>query len=919
MAMTETWLRPDLPNDLYSIPGYNLIRHDRVSRAGGVAFFVSEKLTCSVIDRNISDNMEYLLIKICLKHHSLGLATVYRPDNRSYSNLNCLSDIVASFYSCNVEGFIILGDFNVNLLGCQPSSEFLKELLDQHSCVQLVDKPTRVTESSESLLDLVITNIVDGRVSADVSDFCLSDHNAVLCSYNTSCKKPDTIYKPMRCFRSFNLEQFLEEASAIDWNCVYLLDSLEDKVDTFNACLLNLFDKYAPLQLIAVNNNRPKSPWFTDTLRILKRKKRRAWLRFVRTGTQSDRRLYCTLRNYYNGALLHEKRAYFSSHIEANKYNSRRLWQNFRRWNMTSTSTRAGPLPEHLWDPDLINDHFTTPPAEQPNDTPIDLDGVSSLNHTAGFVFHLPGMDEIRSGILRLKPNVIGPDGISGRMLQLSVPFIVPPLTHIINTSFERGSLPQQWKVSSTFPIIKASKRDKDAASLTDLRPITLLSNGLRVAEYVLYSQLTDYVEEHNLLPPAQSGFRRGYSTTSALCSTLDDIVTAVDLGQLTYLTLLDMSKAFDSVNFSLLSGKLRRLGISGSTLQWISSYLNGRSQFTTITTPQGSLRSECKPISSGVPQGSTLGPLLFSIYIADLPDSVHHSSVQLFADDIQLYISFAPHDEQSALQKINSDLSNIVAWTYDNCLVLNPNKCQSILLGSRHARSQAGDLNVTVGGVAIPLCDTVRNLGVVLDSGLTFTNNVSLLCRRAYFRLKQLLPFKLLLDRQTKLLLCESLVLSILNYGDLIYGPFVTLADNHRLQKIQNLCARFITPIPRFAHVTPYIRDLGCLKMQERRLLHYAVFLGRIILSERPSYLYNKIVRRSSLHDRNLRHVDNTLDIPNHSCSFFKCSFSYLSAYIYNNVLNKIPSSSAASIKKALKEWIITGDLEHKVDLSLF
>lgn len=767
-------------------------------------------------------------------------------------------------------------------------------------------------------LYLIITNFNNHYVSASVSDTCFSDHNVVFCSVEIMCERPAPVFKLLRSFRNFNSQQFLADASGIDWNRIYCLGSLEDKVDTFSRNLLLLFDKHAPLQIIKTNNSKPCSPWFTDTLRILRDKKRKAWSRYVRTGCQSDRQFYCTLRNFYNGALIHEKRAYYSTHIRANKNNARRLWHSFRKWNITPASNHHGFLPEHLRDPDLINNHFTTP-SFPPHDM-TDLDVVPPSSCTSNFDFHLPNMDEIRSGVLRLKPNVTGPDGISGRMLQLSVSFIVAPLTHIINTSFERSVVPQQWKVSSTFPILKSSKKADDTASLGDLRPITLLSNCLKVAEQALYLQLSSYIEEHDLLPPTQSGFRKGFSTASALCCTLDDAIAAVDRGHLTHLTLLDMSKAFDSVNFSILSKKLHNLGIRGPIFQWMLSYLNGRYQFTTVNTPHGFVCSESKPISSGVPQGSTLGPLLFSLYIADLPNSIHHCSTQLYADDIQLYISFAPHDYLAVQQKINSDLFNILTWAKDNCLVLNPDKCQSILLGSRHSRSLVGDFNITIGGVNIPCSDTVRNLGVVLDSELTFTNNISLLCQRAYFGLRQLLPFRFLLDSQTKFLLCESLILSLLNYGDLIYGPCITQADNQRLQRVQNLCVRFITSVPRFAHITPYIRDLSCLKMQERRFLHYVVFLCKILQSERPSYLFSKIAMRSSLHDLSLRHVDCTLDIPKHSSAFFKRSFSYLSAYIFNNVLSKILPCSIMTVRKTLREKIIADDLNgYNIDLSMF
>ena len=180
----------------------------------------------------------------------------------------------------------------------------------------------------------------------------------------------------------------------------------------------------------------------------------------------------------------------------------------------------------------------------------------------------------------------------------------------------------------------------------------------------------------------------------------------------------------------------------------------------------------------------------------------------------------------------MNSDLKNINEWLRINSLVINPSKCQGILFASRVNRCLTPALNIHIDGVQIPSQHLVKNLGVIMDSELSFSRNVSQICRKAYFSLKQLLPFKYLLDSQTKLLLCESLVLSLLNYGDIVYGPCISYADNQRLQKMQNLCIRFITYIPPFSHVTPYLRGLNCLRMRERRFVHFSCFLNSVLNS---------------------------------------------------------------------------------------
>lgn len=643
---------------------------------------------------------------------------------------------------------------------------------------------------------------------------------------------------------------------------------------------------------------------------------KKSWRKYLKTRQAADRLYYNSIRNYYNRALTHEKRAYFSSQIRTCQDNTKLLWKNFHRWGVR-TPTLPNFLPAHLQDPDLINNHFISSVlssnvshnSSYSSNSPKDLPNPE-------FRLSLPDIQDVCAHILKLKPGITGPDDISAKMLQLSLSFIAAPLTHIINVSFERGTVPQQWKQSLTFPILKKSA-DRSQVSLEDLRPISILPVCLKAAESIFYSQLSEYIETCNILPSVQSGFRKGYSATSSLCNLLDSVTSSIDSGHLTYLALLDLSKAFDSVDLTILVERLFECGVRGACLEWMSSYLNGRQQFTQILSSQGPVRSELKLITSGVPQGSVLGPLLFSLYLADLPNCLNHCSVHLFADDIQIYLSFPLCEISIAGSKINADLNGIVQWCSLNSLSLNPCKCQSILLGPRHARQQVDSVGVHILGTPIPLKDSIKNLGVVMDKDLTFSQNVSQLCQRAFFSLKQLLPFKFTLDSQTKLLLCDSLVLSILNYGDIVYGPYLSVADKRRLQKIQNLCIRFVTHVPPCSHVTPYLRSFNCLKLQERRFIHYTAFLNKIVQSGRPCYLSDKLCKRSASHNLNLRHVNLTFSIPSHSTSFFKHCFSYLSVYLYNNLLSKLPESSNASLKKTLRNGVLTESLS--IDINVF
>lgn len=204
-----------------------------------------------------------------------------------------------------------MGDFNVNLLGNRPSVRFLQQLLIQHNCIQLVENPTRVTDHSESLLDLLITNFDRCYSDTEVLSFGFSDHSAVSCSFSLRHERPRACFRTLRSFHNFQLDDFLSDASLIDWDRVYHIHSLDAKADYFAYNLLTLFDKYAPLKVVRVNSSKVRNPWFTGTLQILRKLVRGAWLKYVRSRLSSDRSYLANLRNYYNRALILEKRAQF--------------------------------------------------------------------------------------------------------------------------------------------------------------------------------------------------------------------------------------------------------------------------------------------------------------------------------------------------------------------------------------------------------------------------------------------------------------------------------------------------------------------------------------------------------------------------------------------------------------------------------
>lgn len=285
----------------------------------------------------------------------------------------------------------------------------------------------------------------------------------------------------------------------------------------------------------------------------------------------------------------------------------------------------------------------------------------------------------------------------------------------------------------------------------------------------------------------------------------------------------------------------------------------------------------------------------------------------------MQICSSFNPRSAVDNLENLNTDLNAVHTWTKDNCLRLNPTKSEVILIGSSHALKYCENLdpNIILADTKLVISDHPKNLGLLFDKHLSFGKHVDYLCRTSYYKLKLLYPIRSQFSEAVRLRLIDSLILSSFTYGDCVYGPCLTQENKRRLQVAQNYCIRFVTNVQRFDHITPYIRSLNTLKLHERRFIHYVVLVWKVVCTETPSYLFNKIQFRSSAHDLNLRKI-LTATTPCHHTAKFETSFSYLAAYILNTVGPSLVGRSLPNCSGYLKN-AIKGNSLASVDLTKF
>jgi hypothetical protein len=384
-----------------------------------------------------------------------------------------------------------------------------------------------------------------------------------------------------------------------------------------------------------------------------------------------------------------------------------------------------------------------------------------------------------------------------------------------------------------------------------------------------------------------------------------DDIRLAIDKRQATILTLFDFSKAFDCVYHPLLLFKLRKAGFSDGCVDWVGSYLSGRQQCVKAA-GEG---SGWRPVVRGVPQGSVLGPLLFSLYINDITEHITHSHFHLYADDLQIYSHFSVDNIDTSVQEMNTDIDSITLWAKCNGLKLNASKTQSIIIGNPRllARLNYGTVpRLRVDGNDIIYCDKVKNLGLFMDRHLKWTDQVNATCNRVFASIHSLKRFAGFFPLNIKTMLVKTLVLTHFNYCDVVITD-MTVELSNRLQRAQNYCVQFIFGLRRFDHVSEYFDLLSLMKLKSLREFHTLRLLHSILNFNIPKYLSDNFSFMSDISTHVTRRGSHLLTIPIHRSTLFNKSFTVSASRLWNSLPDTIKSEGdRARFGAAVKSFLL-------------
>ena len=357
--------------------------------------------------------------------------------------------------------------------------------------------------------------------------------------------------------------------------------------------------------------------------------------------------------------------------------------------------------------------------------------------------------------------------------------------------------------------------------------------------EKVACSRLLTHCIDNNIHEPLQSAYRQGHSTETALLKVHNDILMAMDEQKVVCLILLDLTAAFDTVNHQILLHRLEhRVGVTDKALQWFKSYLSDRNQHVRVRGHS----SSSFPLGCGVPQGSVLGPVLFTLYTTPLGDVVrkHGVDFHLYADDTQIYMTLDPGHiatQEAAIRKLQRCVESISVWMTDNKLKLNQDKSEVLMFGTPKQLSKMSLSCVEIGDSRVSVANQAKNLGVVMDGNLSMGPHVSSVCKSAHYHLRNLTQIRPYIDQITAERITHAFVTSRLDCcNSLLFG----IHKKHiaKLQKVQNSAAKLITRKRKFDHVTPLLRELHWLPISERIAFKILVIAFKCVRGLSPSYL---------------------------------------------------------------------------------
>ena len=687
-------------------------------------------------------------------------------------------------------------------------------------------------------------------------------------------------YISSRNVKKIDIVRFIDDLNKISLDETLQKTSTHEAYDTWVSKIRSLLDKHAPIKRKRVRSK--NSPWMTSEILNLIREREKAKHNAKRINTNEEWSKVKRLRNQVTSLVRKTKRKYVTDNIKKNIGNATVMWKVLKELIPSSKSTTR--VKKIIYDgiehtghknvANVLNDHFSTLALKKRQDVHFKDDPLQFVPKVSTtFHFTVTTTEEVQKLIDKTPRNkATGLDTIPICILKDTLPVILKSFCHLVNLSLKEGIIPTEWKCAKITPLFKGG----DPANPANYRPISVLPVASKILEKIVFKQAYSYLNNNNLLIKNQFGFRPKFSSEMALLNLTENINKAIDDGKVVAIVTLDLLKAFDMVPFDILIKKLKLFGFSENVIQWFVNYFTQRKQSTVVN----GNKSEESEVNCGVPQGSILGPLLFIMYMNDLPQVIRNCKVSLYADDTCIY--FASNDPGELEKAINDDLSAISDWLLHNKLMLNVKKCQYMIISSKRNCKKFANLNIKIENTSLEKVNKCKYLGVVIDSDLSWkpqVENVKSKVLRNFHVLRRARQF---IDQSTALTLYNTMVQPHFEYCSTIWMK-PNSSQIKRLQILQNRALRIVLKVD-YHHNRKdlYQRlEVDCLNAKLKKDL--VIIIYKILNDLFPEFLSSQPILKLS--NYNLRNISQKVQLPRPNSRFCKNSTIYLAAQLFNNL----------------------------------
>lgn len=912
-GMCETKLKSHKPTNVFHINGFQTpYRKDNNSNGGGgILVYVRDHIMSKRRDDLETNDIACLWLEITPnKGKPFLCGTMYRNPSELVE-WNDRFELFIEKVLTEGKEIVLFGDFNKDLFNINAHRDWAN-LTESFGLSQLVMQPTRITMNSSTLIDHIYSNNEDNISSVRVSELSISDHYAVFCnrkvsgSYKNKCHKTITY----RSFKHFNENDFLADLMSIDWDVLETLDDVDDIVDKWYTLFINTVNKHAPLKTQRVKY-KTQPDWITSE--ILDAMKERD--NHKKHGNIEE---YKALRNNIATLINLAKKSTYENKIETGKDYPKSIWKIFKEFGASSKhknnsnndilglKINGETVTDNIELADSFNNYFINIASDLKE--PLQQNDLSKLNDYINskvpdnVVFDLPDIDEnfVHRFLSSLDTTkATGLDGIGAKLLKLSSGVISKSITFIAKKCIQCCRFPTVWKQAKVTPLHKGGAKDE----LNNYRPISILPTLSKLLEKFIHKHFISYLNHFSMIHPTQSGFRSGHSTESALTLMTENWLKALNEGKIVGSIMVDFRKAFDLVDHDLLLEKTKCYKCSNDFVSLMKSYLGNRQQVVSVNNEM----SDSGFIKCGVPQGSILGPLLFLIFINDLPlylpDQV---KADLYADDTTIY------DAQTDLNALKSNLQNCLIslhkWCQQNGMLLNTTKTKVMLITTRQKRLHIDDnvLSLTYDNIDLQITTGDKILGINIDENLQWNMHYQAVCKKLSSYLWLLSKIQQFLSSEHKLLYYKAYIQPHLNYCNTIWGN----SSNYNITKITRLQKRAF----KFILGDEYIdyetakSSLNVLSIEQNVFLNKAKMMFKVVNNLVPEYLCQLFEKRElNSFSMTLRSSSNQVfTVPKPNLVKFKESLSYSGPIIWNSIPNEITNSdNIGSFSNKLISWM--------------